>query len=202
MWRRVREVNEPMLEHTEMLPEMGGQSDALEMLEMPAPAPAPPLSPVLTTRDLAKGRADGSSNAGSPDSDATPSMLMSSPALVHGLMSSLSDSLKTLPVKQLDSAALVYACLLPPDEAGAGSVVLEDEEAPERVARTEAQMGKHRAHCVGSPFVSAQLPIGTLPAAMAHAPMPAESVGNEAKAALPLGQLVTLATALQVTDCV
>ena len=53
MWRRVREVNEPMLEHTEMLPEMGGQSDALEMLEMPAPAPAPPLSPVLTTRDLA-----------------------------------------------------------------------------------------------------------------------------------------------------
>jgi hypothetical protein len=48
-----------------------------------------------------------------------------------------------------------------------------------------------------SPFVSAQLPLGTLPAAM-----PAESVGNEAKAALPLGQLVTLATALQVTDCV
>jgi hypothetical protein len=143
---------------------------------------------------------------------------------------SLGDSLKTLP-SSLGSATLVYACLpLPPDEAGAGSVVLEDEEAPERVARTEAQMGKHRAHCVGSPFVSAQLPIGTLPAAMAHAPMPAESVGNEAKAspfvsaqlpigtlpaampaesvgneakaALPLGQLVTLATALQVTDCV
>ena len=77
-------------------------------------------------------------------------------------------------------------------EAGAGSVVLEDEEAPERVARTEAQMGKHRAHCVGLPLVSVQLP----------AAMPAESVGNEAKAALPLGQLVTLATALQVTDCV
>ena len=186
MWRRVREVNEPMLEHTEMLPEMGGQSDALEMLEMPAPAPAPPLSPVLTTRDLATGRADGSSNAGSPDSDATPSMLMSSPALVHGLMSSLSDSLKTLPVKQLDSAVLVYACLLPPDEAGAGSVVVEDEEAAEMVAQTEAQMHKHLAHGVGSPLVSVQLSTGTHPAAM-----PAESVGNEAKASLPLGYLVT-----------
>ena len=186
MWRRVREVNEPMLEHTEMLPEMGGQSDALEMLEMPAPAPAPPLSPVLTTRDLAKGRADGSSNAGSPDSDATPSMLMSSPALVHGLMSSLSDSLKTLPVKQLDSAALVYACLLPPDEAGAGSVVVEDEEAAEMVVQTEAQMHKHRAHGVGSPLVSVQLPTGTHPAAK-----PAECVGNQAKASLPLGHLVT-----------
>ena len=200
MWRCVRE-DEVMLEHTEELPEMGGQLDALELLEMPSPAPAPPLSPVelvaLTTRDLATGRADGGSNAGSPDLDATPSMLMSSPALAHGLVRSLGDSLKTLP-SSLGSATLVYACLpLPPDEAGAGSVVLEDEEAPERVARTEAQMGKHRAHCVGSPFVSAQLPIGTLPAAM-----PAESVGNEAKAALPLGQLVTLATALQVTDCV
>jgi hypothetical protein len=204
MWRCVRE-DEVMLEHTEELPEMGGQLDALEMLEMPTPAPAPPLSPMelvaLTTRDLATGRADGGSNAGSPDLDATPSMLMSSPALAHGLVRSLGDSLKTLP-SSLGSATLVYACLLPPDEAGAGSVVLEDEEAPERVARTEAQMGKHHAHCVGSPFVSAQLPIGTLPAAMAHAPMPAESVGNEAKAALPLGQLVTLATALQVTDCV
>ena len=64
-------------------------------------------------------------------------------------------------------------------------MVLEDEEAPERVARTEAQMGKHRAHCVGSPFVSVQLP---------------DSDGNEA---LPLGQeLETLATALQVADCV
>jgi hypothetical protein len=233
MWRCVRE-DEVMLKHTEELPEMGGQLDALEMLEMPTPAPAPPLSPMelvaLTTRDLATGRADGGSNAGSPDLDATPSMLMSSPALAHGLVRSLGDSLKTLP-SSLGSATLVYACLpLPPDEAGAGSVVLENEEAPERVARTEAQMGKHRAHCVGSPFVSAQLPIGTLPAAMAHAPMPAESVGNEAKAspfvsaqlpigtlpaampaesvgneakaALPLGQLVTLATALQVTDCV
>jgi hypothetical protein len=185
--------DEVMLEHTEELPDMGGQSDALEMLEMPSPAPGPPLSPVvlvaLTSRDLATGRADGGSKAGSP-------------ALAHGLMRSLGDSLKTLP-SSLGSATLVYACLpLPPDEAGAGLVVLEDEEAPERVARTEAQMGKHRAHCVGSPFVSAQLPIGTLPAAMAHAPMPAESVGNEAKAALPLGQLVTLATALQVTDCV
>jgi hypothetical protein len=213
--------DEVMLEHTEELPDMGGQSDALEMLEMPSPAPGPPLSPVvlvaLTSRDLATGRADGGSKAGSP-------------ALAHGLMRSLGDSLKTLP-SSLGSATLVYACLpLPPDEAGAGSVVLENEEAPERVARTEAQMGKHRAHCVGSPFVSAQLPIGTLPAAMAHAPMPAESVGNEAKAspfvsaqlpigtlpaampaesvgneakaALPLGQLVTLATALQVTDCV
>jgi hypothetical protein len=229
MWRCVRED-----EHTEELPEMGGQLDALELLEMPSPAPAPPLSPVelvaLTSRDLATGRPDGGSNAGSPDLDATPSMLMSSPALAHGLVRSLGDSLKTLP-SSLGSATCVYACLpLPPDEAGAGSVVLEDEEAPERVARTEAQMGKHRAHCVGSPFVSAQLPIGTLPAAMAHAPMPAESVGNEAKAspfvsaqlpigtlpaampaesvgneakaALPLGQLVTLATALQVTDCV
>ena len=199
MWRCVRE-DEVMLEHTEELPEMGGQLDALEMLEMPTPAPAPPLSPMelvaLTTRDLATGRADGGSKAGSPDLDATPSMLMSSPALAHGLVRSLGDSLKTLP-SSLGSATLVYACLLPPDEAGAGSVVLEDEEAPERVARTEAQMGKHRAHCVGSPFVSAQLPIGTLPAAM-----PAESVGNEAKAALPLGQLVTLGTALQVTDCV
>jgi hypothetical protein len=200
MWRCVRE-DEPMLEHTEVkLPEMGGQLDALEMLEMPTPAPAPPLSPVelvaLTTRDLATGRADGGANAGSPDLDATPSMLMSSPALAHGLVRSLGDSLKTLP-SSLGSATLVYACLLPPDEAGAGSVVLEDEEAPERLARTEAQMGKHRAHCVGSPFVSVQLPTGTLPAAM-----PAESVGNEAKAALPLGQLVTLATALQVTDCV
>ena len=185
MWRCVRE-DEPMLEHTEELPEMGGQSNALEM---PSPAPAPPLSPVelvaLTTRDLATGRADGGSNVGSPDLDATPSMLMSSPALVHGLMRSVGDSLKTLP-SSLGSATLVYACLLPPDEAGAGSVVLEDEEAPERVARTVAQMGKHRAHCVGSPFVSVQLPTGTLPAAM-----PAESVGNEAKAALPLGQLVT-----------
>ena len=96
------------------------------------------------------------------------------------------------------SVGHLYACLpLPPDEAGAGLVVLEDEEAPERVARTEAQMGKHRAHCVGSPFVSAQLPIWTLPTAM-----PVESVGNEARAALPLGQLVTLATAVQVTDCV
>jgi hypothetical protein len=150
----------------------------------------------LTTRDLATGRADGGSNAGSPDLDATPSMLMSSPALAHGLVRSLGDSLKTLP-SSLGSATLVYACLLPPDEAGAGSVVLEDEEAPERVARTEAQMGKHRAHCVGSPFVSAQLPIWTLPTAM-----PVESVGNEARAALPLGQLVTLATAVQVTDCV
>jgi hypothetical protein len=197
MWRCVRE-DEVMLEHTEELPEMGGQLDALEMLEMPTPAPAPPLSPMefvaLTTRDLATGRADGGSNAGSPDLDATPSMLMSSPALAHGLVRSLGDSLKTLP-SSLGSARLVYACLLPPDEAGAGSVVLEDEEAPERVARTEAQMGKHRAHCVGSPFVSVQLPTGTLPAAM-----PAESVGNEAKAALhlgqakaalPLGQLVT-----------
>jgi hypothetical protein len=204
MWRCVRE-DEVMLEHTEELPEMGGQLDALEMLGMPAPTP--PLSPVelvaLTSRDLAtRGRADGGSKAGSSDLDATRSMLMSSPALTHGLVRSLGDSLKTLP-SSLGSATLVYACLpLPPDEAGAGSVVLEDEEAPERVARTEAQMGKHRAHCVGSPFVSAQLPIGTLPAAMAHAPMPAESVGNEAKAALPLGQLVTLATALQVTDCV
>ena len=203
MWQCVRE-DEVMLEHTEELLDMGGQLDALEMLGMPAPTP--PLSPVelvaLTTRDLATGRADGGSNAGSPDLDATPSMLMSSPALAHGLVRSLGDSLKTLP-SSLGSATLVYACLpLPPDEAGAGSVVLEDEEAPERVARTEAQMGKHRAHCVGSPFVSAQLPIGTLPAAMAHAPMPAESVGNEAKAALPLGQLVMLATALQVTDCV
>ena len=193
MWRCVRE-DEVMLEHTEELLEMGGQLDALEMLGMPAPTP--PLSPVelvaLTTRDLATGRADGGANKGSPDLDATPSMLVRS----------LGDSLKTLP-SSLGSATLVYACLpLPPDEAGAGSVVLEDEEAPERLARTEAQMGKHRAHCVGSPFVSAQLPIGTLPAAMAHAPMPAESVGNEAKAALPLGQLVTLATALQVTDCV
>ena len=189
MWRCVRE-DEPMLEHTEELPEMGGQLDALEMLEMPTPAPAPPLSPMelvaLTTRDLATGRADGGSNAGSPDLDATPSMLMSSPALAHGLVRSLGDSLKTLP-SSLGSATLVYACLpLPPDEAGAGSVVLEDEEAPERVARTEAQMGKHRAHCVGSPFVSVQLPTGALPAAM-----PAESVENEAKAALPLGQLVT-----------
>ena len=231
MWRCVRE-DEVMLEHTEELPEMGGQLDALEMLGMPAPTP--PLSPVelvaLTSRDLAtRGRADGGSKAGSSDLDATRSMLMSSPALTHGLVRSLGDSLKTLP-SSLGSATLVYACLLPPDEAGAGSVVLEDEEAPERVARTEAQMGKHRAHCVGSPFVSAQLPIGTLPAAMAHAPMPAESVGNEAKAspfvsaqlpigtlpaampaesvgneakaALPLGQLVTLGTALQVTDCV
>ena len=204
MWRCVRE-DEVMLEHTEELPEMGGQLDALEMLGMPAPTP--PLSPVelvaLTSRDLAtRGRADGGSKAGSSDLDATRSMLMSSPALTHGLVRSLGDSLKTLP-SSLGSATLVYACLpLPPDEAGAGSVVLEDEEAPERVARTEAQMGKHRAHCVGSPFVSAQLPIGTLPAAMAHAPMPAESVGNEAKAALPLGQLVTLATAIQVTDCV
>ena len=204
MWRCVRE-DEVMLEHTEELPEMGGQLDALEMLGMPAPTP--PLSPVelvaLTSRDLAtRGRADGGSKAGSSDLDATRSMLMSSPALAHGLVRSLGDSLKTLP-SSLGSATCVYACLpLPPDEAGAGSVVLEDEEAPERVARTEAQMGKHRAHCVGSPFVSAQLPIGTLPAAMAHAPMPAESVGNEAKAALPLGQLVTLATALQVTDCV
>jgi len=205
MWWCVRE-DEVMLEHTEELLEMGGQLDALEMLGMPTPTPAPPLSPVelvaLTTRDLATGRADGGSKAGSPDLDAMPSMLMSSPALAHGLVRSLGDSLKTLP-SSLGSATLVYACLpLPPDEAGAGSVVLENEEAPERVARTEAQMGKHRAHCVGSPFVSAQLPIGTLPAAMAHAPMPAESVGNEAKAALPLGQLVTLATALQVTDCV
>ena len=205
MWRCVRE-DEVMLEHTEELPEMGGQlSDALEMLGMPAPTP--PLSPVelvaLTSRDLAtRGRADGGSKAGSSDLDATRSMLTSSPALALVSMRSLGDSLKTLP-SSLGSATLVYACLpLPPDEAGAGSVVLENEEAPERVARTEAQMGKHRAHCVGSPFVSAQLPIGTLPAAMAHAPMPAESVGNEAKAALPLGQLVTLATALQVTDCV
>ena len=188
MWRRVREVNEPMLEHTEMLPEMGGQSDALEMLEMPAPAPAPPLSPELVAliRDLGSCHADGGSNAGSPDSDATPSMLMSSPALVHGLMSSLSDSLKTLPVKQLDSAALVYACLLPPDEAGAGSVVVEDEEAAEMVVQTEAQMHKHRAHGVGSPLVSVQLPTGTHPAAK-----PAECVGNQAKASLPLGHLVT-----------
>jgi len=180
--------DEVMLEHTEELPDMGGQSDALEMLEMPSPAPGPPLSPVvlvaLTSRDLATGRADGGSKAGSP-------------ALAHGLMRSLGDSLKTLP-SSLGSATLVYACLpLPPDEAGAGLVVLEDEEAPERVARTEAQMGKHRAHCVGSPFVSAQLPIWTLPTAM-----PVESVGNEARAALPLGQLVTLATAVQVTDCV
>ena len=200
MWQCVRE-DEVMLEHTEELPEMGGQLDALEMLEMPTPAPAPPLSPVelvaLTSRDLATGRPDGGSNAGSPDLDATPSMLMSSPALAHGLVRSLGDSLKTLP-SSLGSASLVYACLpLPPDEAGAGSVVLENEEAPERVARTEAQMGKHRAHCVGSPIVSAQLPTGTLPAAM-----PAESLGNEVKAALPLGQLVTLATAVQVTDCV
>jgi hypothetical protein len=184
MWRCVRED-----EHTEELPEMGGQLDALELLEMPSPAPAPPLSPVelvaLTSRDLATGRPDGGSNAGSPDLDATPSMLMSSPALAHGLVRSLGDSLKTLP-PSLGSARLVYACLLPPDEAGAGSVVLEDEKAPERVARTEAQMGKHRAHCVGSPFVSVQLPTGALPAAM-----PAESVENEAKAALPLGQLVT-----------
>ena len=173
MWRRVRQcVRED--EHTEKLSEMGGQSDALEMLEMPAPAPAPPLSPVLTTRDLATGRADGGANKGSPDLDATPSMLVRS----------LGDSLKTLP-SSLGSARLVYACLLPPDEAGAGSVVLEDEEAPERVARTEAQMGKHRAQCVGSPFVSVQLP---------------DSDGNEA---LPLGQeLETLATALQVADCV
>ncbi|KOO32517.1 transcription-repair-coupling factor-like protein, partial [Chrysochromulina tobinii] len=176
--------DEVMLEHTEELPDMGGQSDALEMLEMPSPAPGPPLSPVvlvaLTSRDLATGRADGGSKAGSP-------------ALAHGLMRSLGDSLKTLP-SSLGSATLVYACLpLPPDEAGAGLVVLEDEEAPERVARTEAQMGKHRAHCVGSPFVSAQLPIWTLPTAM-----PVESVGNEARAALPLGQLVTLATAVQV----
>ena len=193
MWRCMRE-EEPMLEHTEELPEMGGQlSDALEMLEMPTPAPAPPLSPVelvaLTTRDLATGRADGGANAGSPDLDATPSMLMSSPALAHGLVRSLGDSLKTLP-PSLGSARLVYACLLPPDEAGAGSVVLEDEEgAPERVARTEAQMGKHRVHCVGSQFVSVQLP----------AAKPAVSDGNEA---LPPGQLHTLATTLQVTDCV
>jgi len=195
--------DEPMLEHTEELPEMGGQlSDALEMLEMPSPAPGPPLSPVelvaLTSRDLVRrGRADGGSKAGSPDLDATRSMLTSSPALALVSMRSLGDSLKTLP-SSLGSATLVSACLpLPPDEAGAGSVVLEDEEAPERVARTEAQMGKHRAHCVGSPIVSAQLPTGTLPAAM-----PAESLGNEVKAALPLGQLVTLATAVQVTDCV
>jgi hypothetical protein len=195
MWRCVRE-DEVMLEHTEELPEMGGQlSDALEMLEMPSPAPGPPLSPVelvaLTSRDLVRrGRADGGSKAGSPDLDATRSMLTSS----------LGDSLKTLP-SSLGSATLVYACLPLPsdglDEAGAGSVVLEDEEVPERVARTEAQMGKHRAHCVGSPIVSAQLPIWTLPAAM-----PVESVGNEARAAHPLGQLVTLATAVQVTDCV
>jgi len=185
--------DEPMLEHTEELPEMGGQLDALEMLGMPTPTPAPPLSPVelvaLTTRDLATGRADGGSKAGSPDLDATPSMLMSSPALAHGLVRSLGDSLKTLP-SSLGSARLVYACLLPPDEAGAGSVVLEDEEgAPERVARTEAQMGKHRVHCVGSQFDSVQLP----------AAKPAVSDGNEA---LPLGQLHTLATTLQVTDCV
>jgi len=194
MWRCVRE-DEVMLEHTEELPEMGGQLDALEMLEMPTPAPAPPLSPMelvahLTTRDLATGRADGGSNEGSPGLDATRSMLTSS----------LGDSIKTLP-SSLGSATLVYACLPLPsdglDEAGAGSVVLEDEEVPERVARTEAQMGKHRAHCVGSPIVSAQLPIWTLPAAM-----PVESVGNEARAAHPLGQLVTLATAVQVTDCV
>ncbi|KOO28729.1 hypothetical protein Ctob_005587 [Chrysochromulina tobinii] len=198
MWRCMRE-DEPMLEHTEELPEMGGQlSDALEMLEMPSPAPGPPLSPVelvaLTSRDLVRrGRADGGSKAGSPDLDATRSMLTSSPALALVSMRSLGDSLKTLP-SSLGSATLVSACLpLPPDEAGAGSVVLEDEEAPERVARTEAQMGKHRAHCVGSPIVSAQLPTGTLPAAM-----PAESLGNEVKAALPLGQLVTLATAVQM----
>ena len=164
-----------MLEHTEELPEMGGQlSDALEMLEMPSPAPGPPLSPVelvaLTSWDLVRrGRTDGGSKAGSPDLDATRSMLTSS----------LGDSLKTLP-SSLGSATLVYACLPLPsdglDEAGAGSVVLED---------------------VGSPIVSAQLPIWTLPAAM-----PVESVGNEARAAHPLGQLVTLATAVQVTDCV
>jgi hypothetical protein len=99
-------------------------------------------------------------------------------------MYSLGDFLKTLP-SSLGSATLVYACLLPPDvEAGAGSVVLEEEEAPERVAWTEAQMGKHRAHCVGLPLVSVQLP----------AAMPAESVGkNDA-------QVDTPATALQVTD--
>jgi hypothetical protein len=194
MWRCVRE-DEPMLEHTEELPEMGGQLDALELLEMPSPAPAPPLSPVelvaLTSRDLAtRGRADGGSKAGSSDLDATRSMLMSSPALAHGLVRSLGDSLKTLP-SSLGSATFVYACLpLPPDEAGAGSVVLEDEEgAPEMVARTEAQLGKHRVHCVGSQFVSVQLP----------AAKPAVSDGNEA---LPLGQLHTLATTLQVTDCV
>jgi hypothetical protein len=189
MWRCVRE-DEVMLEHTEELPEMGGQLDALEMLEMPTPAPAPPLSPMelvahLTTRDLATGRADGGSNEGSPGLDATPSMLTSSPALAHGLMYSLGDFLKTL-LSSLGSATLVvYACLLPPDvEAGAGSVVLEEEEAPERVAWTEAQMGKHRAHCVGLPLVSVQLP----------AAMPAESVGkNDA-------QVDTPATALQVTD--
>jgi hypothetical protein len=67
-------------------------------------------------------------------------------------------------------------------------VVLEEEEAPERVAWTEAQMGKHRAHCVGLPLVSVQLP----------AAMPAESVGKND--ALPLGQVDTPATALQVTD--
>jgi hypothetical protein len=183
MWRCMRE-DEPMLEHTEELPEMGGQLDALEMLEMPSPAPGPPLSPVelvaLTTRDLATGRADGGANKGSPDLDATPSMLVRS----------LGDSLKTLPSSLGPANTLVDACLLPPDEAGAGSVVLEDEEgAPERVARTEAQMGKHRVHCVGSQFDSVQLP----------AAKPAVSDGNEA---LPLGQLHTLATTLQVTDCV
>ena len=183
MWRCVRE-DEPMLEHTEERLEMGGQLDALEMLEMPTPAPAPPLSPVelvaLTTRDLATGRADGGSNAGSPDLDATPSMLVYS----------LGASLKTLPSSLGPAHTLVDACLLPPDEAGAGSVVLEDEEgAPERVARTEAQMGKHRVHCVGSQFDSVQLP----------AAKPAVSDGNEAR---PLGQLHTLATTLQVTDCV
>jgi len=183
MWRCMRE-DEPMLEHTEELPEMGGQLDALEMLEMPTPAPAPPLSPVelvaLTTRDLATGRADGGANAGSPDLDATPSMLVCS----------LGDSLKTLPSSLGPANTLVDACLLPPDEAGAGSVVLEDEEgAPERVARTEAQMGKHRVHCVGSQFVSVQLP----------AAKPAVSDGNEAP---PLGQIHMLATTLQVTDCV
>eukprot|EP00900_Chrysochromulina_parva_P017247 jgi/Chrpa1/25523/Chrysochromulina_OHIO_Genome00026188-RA len=42
MWRCVRE-DEVMLEHTEELLEMGGQLDALEMLGMPTPTPAPPL---------------------------------------------------------------------------------------------------------------------------------------------------------------
>jgi hypothetical protein len=50
-------------------------------------------------------------------------------------------------------------------------------------------MGTHRVHCVGSQFVSVQLP----------AAKPAVSDGNDA---LPLGQLHTLATTLQVTDCV